>query len=192
MTQGTVRRVRGRRFFRTAFVRALLLAAAGLLSSVSGVTENYETTGRPVVFSDWRATTDADATEVERVGSFTVGRPKAEQFVGGLFEEWRDLILPEFGRVDPLVRERVREKLFFNRDGVDFHEYLRTRREDLLLRFNRVSADYLTGRLTERAETGAGGAVFCAECGGGLSEFVGEAAVAVGCECVGGSAGDGG
>ena len=48
--------------------------------------------------------------------------------------------------MDPLVRERVREKLFFNRDGVDFHEYLRTRREDLLLRFNRVSADYLTGR----------------------------------------------
>ena len=160
MTQGTVRRVRGRRFFRTAFVRALLLVAAGLLSSVSGVTENYETTGRPVVFSDWRATTDADATEVERVGSFTVGKPQSEQFVGGLFEEWRDLILPEFGRVDPLVRERVREKLFFNRDGVDFHEYLRTRREDLLLRFNRVSADYLTGRLTERAETGAGGLSF--------------------------------
>ena len=159
MAQRAVRRMRGRIFFRTAFVRALLLAAAGLLSSVSGVTENYETTGRPVVFSDWRAAgVDVEATE--RVGSFTVGKPQSERFVGGLFEEWRDLILPEFGRVDPLVRQRVRDKLFFNRDGVDFHEYLRTRREDLLLRFNRVSADYLTGTLTRGVETGAGGLSF--------------------------------
>ena len=147
------------RVFRGAFARVLLLAAAGLLSSVSGVTDNYETTGRPVVFSDWRAAgVDVEATE--RVGSFTVGKPQSERFVGGLFEEWRDLILPEFGRVDPLVRQRVRDKLFFNRDGVDFHEYLRTRREDLLLRFNRVSADYLTGTLTRGVETGAGGLSF--------------------------------
>ena len=174
-----------------AVVRGFLLLAAGLLSSVSGVTENRGES-RPVIYSDWQTQAPLEAAGAERVGSFTVGKPQSEKFVGGLFEEWRDLILPEFGRVDPLVRERVREKLFFNRDGVDFHEYLRTRREDLLLRFNRVSADYLTGQLTEGGGDGGGRPFFCAERGGGLSEFAGQAAVAVGGECVGCFAGDGG
>ena len=143
-----------------ALVRFFLLATAGLLSSVSGVTENRGE-ARPVIFSDWQSSaTDSAATETERVGSFTIGKSKTEKFIGGLFGEWRDLIQPEFGRIDPLARRSVRDKLFFNRDSIDFHEYLRGRREDLLLRFNRVSADYLTGTLTERAETGAGGLSF--------------------------------
>ena len=45
--------------------------------------------------------------------------------MGGLFEEWRDVILSEFGRVDPLVRSSVREKVFFNQEAIDFNEYVR-------------------------------------------------------------------
>ena len=150
-------------FLSVAIARFLLLLAAGVSLSVSGVTENH---GEPrsVIYSDWEGQTadwqDSVDTAAKRVGSFTVGKPRTEKFVGGLFDEWRDLILPEFGRFDPLARQRVRDKLFFNRDGGDFHEYLRGRREDLLLRLNRVSADYLTGTLTRGVETGAGGLSF--------------------------------
>ena len=138
--------------FRAVVVaRAVLAVVVGLLFSVSGVTGNYGE-GRPVVYSDWPATDGG----VERVGSFVVGKPRAERFVGGLFDEWREVILPEVGRVDPLLRQEVRDRLFFNREGADFNEYLRGRRDDLLLRLNRASADYLTGRLTEGAEAAAG------------------------------------
>ena len=84
-----------------------------------------------------------------------MGRPVTERFVGGLFEEWRDVILSEFGRVDPLVRSSVREKVFFNQEAIDFNEYVRARREHALLQLNRASADYLTGLVVDR--TGGGG-----------------------------------
>ena len=72
--------------------------------------------------------------------------------MGGLFEEWRDVILSEFGRVDPLVRSSVREKVFFNQEAIDFNEYVRARREHALLQLNRASADYLTGLAVDRTE----------------------------------------
>ena len=65
-----------------------------------------------------------------------MGRPESEKFIGGLFDEWREIILPEFGRVDPLLRQGVRDKLFLNQESVDFNEYLRGRQADLLLRLN--------------------------------------------------------
>ena len=163
-----MRRVRGRQgdsfwsermepFRSGAVARGFLLLATGLLCSVSGVTENREES-RSIIYSDWQEWTAAESSEAvaNRVGSFRVGRPESEKFIGGLFDEWREIILPEFGRVDPLLRQGVRDKLFLNQESVDFNEYLRGRQADLLLRLNRASADYLTGSLTERAEAGAG------------------------------------
>ena len=163
-----MRRVRSRRgnsfsserikqFRSGAVARGFLLLATGLLCSVSGVTENREES-RSIIYSDWQERTAAESSEAVagRVGSFRVGRPESEKFIGGLFDEWREIILPEFGRVDPLLRQGVRDKLFLNQESVDFNEYLRGRQADLLLRLNRASADYLTGSLTEGMEAGAG------------------------------------
>ena len=163
-----MRRVRSRRgnsfsserikqFRSGAVARGFLLLATGLLCSVSGVTENREES-RSIIYSDWQERTAAESSETVagRVGSFRVGRPESEKFIGGLFDEWREIILPEFGRVDPLLRQGVRDKLLLNQESADFNEWLRGRQADLLLRLNRASADYLTGSLTERAEAGAG------------------------------------
>ena len=89
-----------------------------------------------------------------------MGKPAAERFVGDLFEEWRDVVAPEFGGFDRSVRETVRDKLFFNRETVDFNDYLRERREDVLLRLNQGSADFLSDRLVRHAEGEAEGLSF--------------------------------
>ena len=136
----------------TATTRIFLSVAVGLLSSISGVTES-QGEGRAIAYSSWQNSMN-DAPE--RLGSFRVGRPESEKFIGGLFDEWREVILPELGEVVPSLRQQVREAVVFSKRSTDFNAYLRERREDLLLRLNRASADYLTGSLTERAEAGAG------------------------------------
>ena len=88
------------------------------------------------------------------MGSFTVGKPAAERFVGDLFEEWRDVVAPEFGGFDRSVRETVRDKLFFNRETVDFNDYLRERREDVLLRLKSGERGF--------SERPVGASCFCA------------------------------
>ena len=70
------------------------------------------------------------------------------------------MILPEFGGFDRRTRQTVRDKLFFNRDAVDFNEYLAQRRESVLLRLNQASADYFTDGLVNRAEGEAAGLSF--------------------------------
>ena len=153
------RRGGGATWLRSVVVsRFFVLSTAGLLMAVCGGA-GIRGDPRPIVYSDWKGQAEGWQESVGdnpiRVGSFRVGRPETERFVGGLFEEWRGAVLPEFGRFDPLARQGVRDRVFLNREGEDFNEYLRGRREDLLLRFNRASADYLTGALTAGAEAGA-------------------------------------
>ena len=147
-----------RRFHR-GWARSALMATAALLLSVSGVTEEG-TTERTVRFSDWPTTTAGEETGAQRVGSFRVGRPAAERFVGGLFEEWREIVTPALGGFDGLARERIRDEVFLNRETVDFNDYLRARGEGALLRLNQVSSDYLTDALVRRTEEGAEGFSF--------------------------------
>ena len=139
--------------------RFALATAAVLLLSVSGVTEDQNAPQKAVHYSDWQGD-HYDAETTQRVGSFAVSKPETEKFIGGLFSEWRDVILPEFGGFDRRTRQTVRDKLFFNRDAVDFNEYLAQRRESVLLRLNQASADYFTDGLVNRAEGEAAGLSF--------------------------------
>ena len=137
------------------WTRGALAAAVALLLSVSGVSEERGgASQRTVDYSDWQGAADGDGDGLTtgRVGSFTVGKPAAEKFVGGLFEEWRDIIVPEFGAFDRNARQTIRDRLFFDREVSGFNEYLRARREALLLRLNRASSDYLTDALVDSAE----------------------------------------
>ena len=152
----------GNRRLGRCWVRGMLAAVAALLLSVAGVTEEGAVTQRTVHFSDWPGAGEetADETGVTRVGSFTVGKSEAEKFVGGLFEEWRDVVVPEFTGFDRLARERIRDEVFLNREVADFNDYLRARRDSALLRLNRVSSDYLTDALVNRTEEGMTGYSF--------------------------------
>ena len=165
--------------FHRGWARSALMATAALLLSVSGVTEEG-TTERTVRYSDWPATTAGEETGAQRVGSFRVGRPAAERFVGGLFEEWREIVTPAFGGFDQLARERIRDEVFLNREAVDFNDYLRARGEGALLRLNQVSSDYLTNALVRRTEEGAEGFSFVRSVDLDYQSSVGGATVAVG------------
>ena len=72
----------GRGFWSGAVARGFLLLAAGLLSSVSGVTENRGES-RPVIYSDWQTQAPLEAAGAERVGSFTVGSRGVRSLSGG-------------------------------------------------------------------------------------------------------------